>query len=130
MSDALFFVILIAVSIWLIIIFRFISIKKLIGKRDHQSLDVIYEGIKNEVSFETFSEVFQSLGDSYSIDPRLLRIEDTLIQLQSLDSWSLGSGTEKMEKWLTDRGITKCDVKLTSVKDILLLVESNMKRSN
>jgi hypothetical protein len=75
------------------------------------------------VSLDTFTRVFRALGEAYSLDPRLIRPDDSLKRLLDMDSWVLDAGTEKLNRWLNSIGVEDITVKPVTVLDLLLLVE-------
>jgi hypothetical protein len=79
----------------------------------------------SKVSFETFEQVLRAVGDAYSLDPRLLRPEDQLSKLLNMDSWVLDAGTEKLNKWLRAAGVATAETRVSTVLDLVLLVEAS-----
>ena len=74
-----------------------------------------------QVSEALFCEVIERVGLCYRIEPRLLRANDSLADLSSLDSWTLSSGEEDMHEWLRSRGIDQVDGRAT-LQDIVVLL--------
>ena len=92
-------------------------------------LEEIHRSVANRVTVDTFVKVFDALGDAYSIDPRLIRPEDSLKKLLDADSWVLDAGTEKMNRWLTSVGIESVSRQPSTVLDLLLLVEQKLQNA-
>jgi len=61
--------------------------------------------VKDQVSFEIFSEVWTEIGRAYGIDPGLIRPTDTFADLGKADSWVLGKGEDDLAEWLGKRGL-------------------------
>lgn len=76
------------------------------------------------VSWETYVGVIESIRDAYKIDGRLLRRDDPLKKLFDLDSWSLGHGTETLNRLLTERmGVSALGGKPKTFGELLQMVE-------
>lgn len=126
MSNPLVWIGLIFISVLLVVLFRRQSKKQLITGRDSLDFSDIYSSVDKKISFDTFSEVLNVLGNSYSVNPQLLRPTDSLQKIHKMDSWSLGAGDEKMGQWLMDKGIKDVDEnKLYTISDLMVLVESH-----
>ena len=109
---------------------KFLSRRLAFSHRKPMSLDDIYQTIASEyrITYDTFVNVFRALGDNYSIDPRLIRPEDSLKKLFDVDSWDLGERTLKMEKWLLSTfDIPEGGRDLKTVLDLLMILEGRQK---
>ena len=93
------------------------------------TFDEIHRSVAGNVTLDTFTKVFHALGEAYSVDPRLIRPEDSLKKLLDADSWALDAGTEKLNRWLTSVGIEKVTDQPSTVLDLLVLVERGRKQS-
>lgn len=111
------------VALVLIWLGRYISRQKITRGRRPRSLEEIQRSLTPEVSMNTLSQVFDALGEAYGVNPKLIRPEDSLKQFFDLDSWSLDAGTERINKWLVSHGIKATKEELSTVLDLLLLVE-------
>lgn len=123
MPDSLVWILCLLLGIVLVLVFRQLSRRRFKSNRVVLNLDVMYKEVANEVNYDTFKDVLFALGESYSIDPGILRISDTLEDLEKLDSWDIGTGTEKMNDWLQRKGVKTFDGSVRSVKDLLLAVQ-------
>lgn len=94
-----------AVAIAAVVIFKALAKRSALQGRTPLRIEDIYGSVKDEVSFEVFSQVWSVIGKAYSIDPQLLRPTDTFLTLGKMDSWTLGKGEDDVEKWLKERGI-------------------------
>lgn len=94
-----------AVAIAAVVIFKALAKRSVLQGRTPLALEDIYGSVKDQVSFEIFSEVWSVLGKAYSIDPQLLRPTDTFLALGKMDSWTLGKGEDDVGKWLKERGV-------------------------
>lgn len=63
----------------------------------------IHGTVQDQISIDTFTEVWSKFGEAFSIDPKLIRPDDKLKRFASLDSWDLGRGEERLGQWLTQR---------------------------
>jgi len=124
MGDHMVWVVCIGVSAVLVFLFRFLVKKKIESLHERVELNEIYLTVSDSISIKNFTDVFNALGDSYSIDPRVLRPEDSLSKLDKLDSWVLGAGADKMNKWLECRGLSDFEAEPRTIYDLLFLVES------
>jgi hypothetical protein len=94
-----------AVTIAAVVLFKALAKRSALQGRTPLPMEDIYDSVKDQVSFEVFSEVWSVLGKAYSIDPELLRPTDTFVALGRMDSWTLGKGEDDVGKWLKERGI-------------------------
>lgn len=86
--------------------------------------------MKIDVSTESLARVLETLGDIYRVNPQLLRPNDKLKDFFDLDSWSLGIGTEKLNKWLAEEGFTDVNPTPTTILDLVLLLEDRKLQSS
>ncbi len=93
-----------ATAIAAVLVFRAFAKRSVLRGRTPLPLEHAYASVKDQVSFEVFSEVWSALGKAYGMDPRLLRPTDTFIALGEMDSWSLGKGEDQIGRWLKERG--------------------------
>lgn len=98
--------------------------KRLTSNRIPLSFEEIRRSSQVDISTESLASVFTTLGDFYRVNPQLLRPNDKLKDFSDLDSWSLGIGTERLNKWLQSIGIEEIGTQPNTVLDLLLLVES------
>lgn len=84
----------------------------------------IHRSIQGEVSIHVFNEVWSKLGESFSIDPRLIRPEDKLKTLTGLDSWDLGHGEDALGQWLAKKTAVRPPL-LETVLDLAKWVEAS-----
>lgn len=94
------FGIVIALAVVSVLIFKTLARRSFKKNREPQSLSDMYVSLKDQVSSEVFNEVWLKIGESYSIDPQLIRPTDTLQALSDLDSWDLGKGDDALNLWL------------------------------
>lgn len=82
-----------------------------------------------KVGYETFVEVYNTLSNAYSVNPKLIRPSDSLKKFFDIDSWDLDAGTEKMEEWLVKNlKIATPKKEIKTVLDLLILVERDRNR--
>lgn len=119
----------ILVAVLAVIAFRLFAMRRIVQKRLPIDISDIHRTVADKVSLDTVKLVLLELGSAYSVDPRLVRPEDSLKRFFDLDSWDLGVGTEKLSQWLKSIGIEKIDAQPETVLDLLILVESRHKPS-
>lgn len=111
-----------------IFVYKRIIRKQFFKDRKPTSLEDIYNTYvkDHKIKYETFAEVYKLLGDSYSVDPRLIRPTDPLKKFFDIDSWDLDVGTEKMNDWLTKtlKIETPPKKEIKTVLDLLIFVET------
>lgn len=95
----------VAVGVALVLGFQRFAKRTFVAGRTPAPLEEIYSPVKDQVSFEVFTDVWNTLGRAYAVDPRLLRPDDAFLALQKMDSWTLGKGEDDLGKWLTRRGL-------------------------
>src|SRR5436309_8259014 len=78
--------------------------RRFVRGREPMDLEGLFErDVKaHGISYQTFRRVYEALGRSFSLDPRLIRPSDSFKDILAFDSWTLWMGQERMEKWLTD----------------------------
>ncbi len=99
------FLIASAVGVVLVIIFQRLSKRSVFAGRMPTPLEEVYSPVKDQVSFEVFSDVWTRVGKAYSVDPRLLRPDDAFSALHKMDSWTLGKAEDNLAEWLNQRGL-------------------------
>lgn len=92
------------VGIALILGFRALAKHSFLKKRTPSTLEVLHASVKDQVSFEVFSEVWAAIGKAYGVDPRLIRPADTFSELSKADSWILGKGEDDLTEWVDKKG--------------------------
>lgn len=99
------------------------SRRKITAGRQPLSFEEIQRLSNAEVRIQTLTHVLTTLGKSYGLNPQLIRPNDHLQLFYDLDSWTLGLGTERINKWLADEGITGKGTQLVTVLDLMLFLE-------
>ena len=118
-----------AVTVWVVVGISVTSIAAvLVGRRASRSaflrgrtrIDVDKLGEVLPVASKTASQLIHAVGVAYRIDPGLLRLDDLLTDLAKLDTWDLGSGQERLEKWLRARGIASALADVRTLRDLAM----------
>ncbi|WP_426398204.1 hypothetical protein ACN9M1_05885 [Ralstonia sp. R-29] len=120
----LLFISIVAVAIVAVLGFKALARKSFGKEREPLSLVEIYALVNNRVSAEVFNEVWSKVGDAFSIDPRLVRPDDTLKSLNAIDSWDLGKGGDTLSQWLENKQLGKPPA-LETVLDLALWIEAS-----
>jgi hypothetical protein len=84
----------------------------------------IHRTVQDQISIGVFNEVWSKLGESFSIDPKLIRPNDKLKSLADLDSWDLGRGEDALTQWLAQRN-SGTPPALDTVLDLARWVETS-----
>lgn len=103
--------------------FYFLGRRSLIQGRAPIELRDIHAAIDAKVRYETFEKLFVAIAQAYSVDPRYLRPNDSLNRLSTGDTWVLGVGTDKLNAFLANTGISKIDPDVKTILDLLLLLD-------
>ena len=104
-------------------------IRKAFAKgRAPQSLADMHVTVQGQVSSAVFNEVWSKVGEAFSIDPRLIRPNDTLKSLSSIDSWDLGEGGDALSRWLEREQLGKPPA-LETMLDLAKWVESRSRET-
>lgn len=103
---------------------RFISRKKLLGGRDRLKLEDICNDLPEQVDKNQGIEILRVLGKVFGLQPELLRLSDSMSMLYEIDSWMLGMGQEKLERWLVVNGIPEFKSQPSTVNDFIISVLS------
>jgi hypothetical protein len=122
-------------AVWVLVGIAAISVAGvLIGRRasrlgflrGRSRIDVDKTGLAVPMDGESrvASELIQAAGVAYRIDPGFLRLDDSLADLAKLDSWDLGSGQERLEKWLRERGVTSPVGEARTLRDLIAHIRS------
>lgn len=113
-----------AAAVAAVVIGKSLATKSALRGRTPEPLETLYGPVRDQVSFEIFSEVLSVLGRVYSIDPRLLRPTDTFAALGKIDSWTLGQAEDQVGKWLKEKGV-EAPPRLQTVLDLARCVQSS-----
>lgn len=113
-------------SLVVVIISKHLTRKLAFKGRQPQTLEEIFNSeVKvHGIRYETFTEVYNALGDYYSLDPKRIRLQDPLKKFIDIDSWELGEGTKRINEWLSKNfGIENKQENIDTVLDLLMLIE-------
>jgi len=119
-------IVAIACAAVLVFGFRWAAKRRAFRGRAPVSLEELHRSVADRVTPEVFAQVFRALGEAYSVDPRLIRPNDSLKTLLNMDSWVLDAGTDKLNQWLAQVGINESSRQPSTVLDLLLLVEGKL----
>ena len=105
--------------------------RRFLQRRTPVELSTIFQSDLKGTSmdYETFRRVYEAVGQSYSLDPRLIRPSDSFKDFAAFDSFVLWKGKETMEKWLDDNFVfPKSEQRaaarqVNTVNDLLRLVQ-------
>lgn len=128
MSGIIIFGGLIAMGVVAALIGRYLSGNKL-KRRRPLLLSEIVKGLPPEVPQKEAFEVLTKMGESFGVQPELLRLEDSISALTGMDSWRLGKGQEDFESWLRERGISKFEKMPSTVGELINVVVPKMSGS-
>lgn len=110
-----------AASIWY---FRRRARKSFLKGREPKQLREIYAEVRDQLSVEVFNEVWSKVGEAFSIDPRLIKPDDTLKTLSSIDSWDLGKGDDALSQWIERERLGKLPT-LSTMLDLAKWVQTS-----
>ena len=106
------------------VVFRAVSRASFCRGRDCIELAEMHADVSDVVSYDSFRETWEVLGESLGFDARMIRPSDRLEVLGQVDSWSLGSGNEKIEKWLEEKHVPDT-VSAETVLELAILIEKH-----
>jgi len=106
-----------------VVFFRRLAYKKIVKNREPEPLELMYSKVSDQVGFDAFRDVLMVLEESYSIDKRLIRPGDSLDEILSYDSWSLGGGTERLDRWLISNKVNSRANQARTILDLARIVE-------
>lgn len=127
-GGALFIVLAISGAI-LVAVLGYVSKRQLTSNREPLDFETIHSRVSDKVNFDVFREVLYEIGRAYSVDPKLIRPEDSLAKFAESDSWQLGAGTEKLSQWLIENRVNGHSTPASTVLDLAQRVESCRSRS-
>lgn len=130
MSGTLLWGVAIIVGIAAVAVAAILSRRKLTVRRQPIELESMRTSLAGEVDSAAFRDVLEAIGRAYAIDPRLLRPDDDLQSLLRADSWLLDSGTEKLNLWLCENGLSEDPIVIGTVLDLVRLVEQHRRQAN
>jgi len=107
--------------------FRTRSRKAFLKEREPKQLTEIHSEVQDQVSLEVFNDVWSKIGEAFAIDPRLIRPDDTLKVLSSIDSWDLGKSEDALGHWIEQERLGKPPT-LTTVIDLARWVQTSKMR--
>lgn len=128
MSDGLMWLCLIVFSIAIVVFFSHRERRLFVKNREPASIEGMHSSIFEQVSLDVFRDVFVMLGDSYSLDPRLIRPDDSLQDFVRHDSWRLDIGTEKFNQWLIMNGLDTEPIHAQTVLELCRIIEEARER--
>jgi hypothetical protein len=94
---------LLIVSVVAVVAFKALSRQNYVKGREPIALEEMHASVRDQVSKEVFNEVWQKIGEVFSIDPRLIRPADRLRSLANMDSWDLGAGDDALNLWVEEK---------------------------
>jgi hypothetical protein len=119
------FAVAVVVGVASVLGFRALSKRSFVKQRTVSSLEELHASVKEQVSFDVFSEVWAVIGKAYGINPGLIRPGDTFDELGKADSWVLGKGEDDLTKWLDNKGLGR-PTQLPTVLDLAIWVQSSL----
>lgn len=121
----------IVVVVIVVALARWVSKRGVLKGREPIGLEERYRQftVRFDVSYELFTWVFNTIGQAYRIDPKLLEPSDKLKQFYDLDSWGLEEGTEILnEKLEKDFGITHFENEPKTIAELVVEIQKQSKR--
>ena len=116
----------------LVVVVCRVAMRRRFGRgRELMDLRAIFDGDlrTGDVSYETMCSVFDALGTSFGLDPRLIRPNDKVKDILAVDSWSLWGGKERMEVWLAENfDLREGTEDIQTVMDLLLFAQERIKK--
>jgi len=103
---------------------RTLARKSFLKGREPRQLTEIYSEVQDQISQEVFNEVWSKVGDAFTINPRLIKPDDTLKALSNIDSWDLGEGEDVLGQWIEQEQLGKLPT-LTTVLDLARWVQTS-----
>jgi len=113
-------------AVLVVILARWVIKRHILRGRKPINLKVMYQQnmVDMDVRYEIFERVLNIIGQSYKLDPELLRPSDELKLFYDLDSWDLGEGTETInELVIKEFGLTYFDVKPKTILELIIEIE-------
>jgi hypothetical protein len=80
----------------------------------------IVSGLPVTIPRQDASEILAKIGESFDVQPGLLRLDDPIAVLTGMDSWKLGEGQEKLEAWLKTRGVISFQKNPKTIGDLVV----------
>ncbi|HEX7817224.1 hypothetical protein [Dyella sp.] len=93
-------------------------------------LSEIVKGLPPEVPQKEAFDVLTKVGESFGVQPELLRLEDSISTLTGMDSWRLGRGQEIFEAWLRGLGVNRLPNDLKTIGDLIAAVASSQQKGD
>jgi len=124
------FLVLIFCGVAAVAFFGWASRLHLVADRKVVDLDELYIFVSSKVDIKVFRAVMRGVGESYSINPELIRPEDPLSRFIKADSWLLGAGTERLNDWLSDNGLDAHLASSLTVLELAQALEDSRRSSN
>jgi hypothetical protein len=99
---------------------RYSARRTLLRGRTPQSVSEIVSSLPAQIDRDGASELFRMIGTSFQLPPELLRLDDPISKLTAFDSWVLGIGQDKLERWLEQKGVQALPVKPNTIRDLIV----------
>lgn len=101
---------------------RYLARRALLRGKSRLSVSEIVNDLPAHIDRDGASELLQVIGTSFQLPPELLRLDDPMSKLMAFDSWVLGSGQEKLERWLEQKGVQALPEKPVTIRDLIVSV--------
>ena len=89
--------------------------------------EIVGELPKN-IDHDQAEEVLRAIGTSYGLKPECLRLDDSLSELDAIDSWVLGKGQEALEEWLKVNGVTSLQGSPKTIRELIVSALTTFER--
>lgn len=99
--------------------------RRKLANRTQLPVSEIVSGLPSTISQKEASEVLAKIGESFGVQPGLLRLDDPISVLTGMDSWKLGEGQEKFEAWLKGRGVIRLPNDPKTIGDLVVAVSAS-----
>lgn len=96
-----------------------LSRRKLVNRTPPPVSKIVSE-LLPKISQKDAIEILNKIGESFDIQPGLLRLDDPVSVLMGMDSWKLGDGQEKLEARLKVRGVTSFERSQKTIGDLIV----------
>jgi hypothetical protein len=102
----------------------YISRRFLVMGRPARNMKSLYRDFdfRGSVNFKDFIIAMKLIGKSYKIDPCKLLPADSFQKLAKSDSWSLGSGAEKLQDFAEKQGKSDGLERVETIREYIMLV--------
>lgn len=109
-------IVFIAICTSIVFLLRQLERRRLCRRSVHLDGNSVIPALERPRAMAELARVKAAIGECYGVDPKCIQSTDTISTFSALDSWVLGRGAERLERWLADQGCVDASPSTTVVE--------------